>query len=96
MSGCGAGAEKAAADRDPAWERQEHQSVREYMLGLAERLPVDHGAVETFADLHEKARFGDDELTLDEYTEAMRAFVDIMQAYALTGIRRRAAAVQVD
>ena len=81
--------EKAAVERDPSWERQEHQSVREYLQSLAERLPLDRVAVDVYADLYEKARFSEEELTLDEYSVAMNAFVTLMQVYVGSRHRRQ-------
>ena len=72
-------------DRDPTWERPEYQTVRDYLYGLAERLPLDRTAVYQYADLYEKARFSSEELTMAEYSKAMNAFLVLMQAYAVVG-----------
>ena len=74
-------AEKAAVDRDPDWERSDHQGVREYLAMLAQHLPLNSVAVEQFVALYEKARFSDEELTKDEYDDAVSALVTIMPAY---------------
>ena len=74
--------EKAAADRDPDWERSDHQSVREYLTMLAQHLPLNKAAVEQFVALYEKARFSDEELTREEYDDAVAALVALLPAYA--------------
>jgi len=72
--------ERAAKAKDPRFERQDVQSIRQYIQFLSREGAFDAGLGELYVNNYEKARFGIQEVTEDEYKEFMRLYYLLLQS----------------
>eukprot|EP01027_Heterolobosea_sp_BB2_P014904 GEZU01021376.1.p1 GENE.GEZU01021376.1~~GEZU01021376.1.p1 ORF type:complete len:143 (+),score=31.97 GEZU01021376.1:371-799(+) len=71
--------ERAATYRDPSLSRHPTQSVRDYVFFLRERCAdLNFKPWKSYIEGYERARFGPDEFTQQEYTEFMKHFLTIL------------------
>eukprot|EP00762_Andalucia_godoyi_P007557 ANDGO_00861.mRNA.1 hypothetical protein SAMD00019534_046520 len=74
--------ERAAAHKDPSLKMKSNQTVRQYLLMLADECPhMSRNSVMTVIELYEKARYGQDELREDEYRLFMEHSRRVLQAF---------------
>jgi hypothetical protein len=74
--------ERAAVHKDPSLKMKPNQTVRQYLISLADQCPqMSRTSVNIVLDLYEKARYGNEELTEDEYRTFMEHSRRVLQAF---------------